>query len=369
MGQGRRPGPLALARRATLVACSLVAACGGSDPVAPDLSVEQPGDYAVGTTRFTATDSARARTLTMQAWYPTDAAPADVPFAMLEAEPDRTTYADLLAAAPAACPTRTTHVALDATPAAGSFPAVLFSHCHSCTRLSNATTAERLASHGFVVVSVDHEGDDLWNHLAGMDGDLDATTLQLRAGDLTFALDQLAAGSAPVTADLDHVGVFGHSFGAVTAGMVTESDARVSAGMALCAPMENPLTPGVTIANIDKPLGFVVAKEDNSITEFGNQLIRMNFTNALDSAWKIEIPDAGHWSVSDIDGLSDAFEPGCGEAMRQTDGTAFTYLDPATGRAIAAAYVTAFFEANLLGSAGARAYLSSAQLGVEADSH
>ena len=72
-------------------------------------------------------------------------------------------------------------------------------------------------------------------------------------------------------ADLTHVGVLGHSFGAVTAGRVAQLDTRFSAAAALCAPMENPLTPGVTLADIHVPLMFVVAIEDNSITEFGKR--------------------------------------------------------------------------------------------------
>ncbi|HEY0250456.1 MAG TPA: hypothetical protein VGC41_02975 [Kofleriaceae bacterium] len=147
--------------------------------------------------------------------------------------------------------------------------------------------------------------------------------------------------------------------GAVTAGRVAQLDSRISAAAALCAPMENPLTPGVTLSELDVPLMFMVAVEDNSITEFGNKFIRDNFTNATVPATKIEVPDAGHWSVSDLDGLTSAFAPGCGDAERQTDGSPFTYLDPLVGRRIASAYATAFFRATLEDDAGARAYLES----------
>src|SRR5262249_9530139 len=122
----------------------------------------------------------------------------------------------------------------------------------------------------------------------------------------------------------------------------------------------NPFVPGVTLAAITAPVMFVVAVEDNSITEFGNQFIRDNFTDATVPAVKLEIPDAGHWSISDLDGLVDAFAPGCGDAERQTDGEPFTYLDPDTGRAIAASYATAFFKAKLQDDALAARYLESA---------
>ena len=344
-----------------LVVASLCCAC-GSDPGVPfDLTVEQPGGWGVGTTRFMVTDATTSRTLVEQAWFPTPAAVTAADITTLEAAPLDAQYTQLLAAAPS-CPSRTLPVAVDGPVGTGTFPLVLISHCHSCTRLSNATTAIRLASHGFVVVSVEHAGDTLWEHLAGHDANLDSGELEVRAQDVRATLDAVVAGTTPISgmADLAHVGVLGHSFGAVTAGRVAQLDTRITAAAALCAPMENPLTPGVTLAEIHVPLMFVVAIEDNSITEFGNKFIRDNFTAATTAATKIEIPDAGHWSVSDLDGLVDIFAPGCGEAMRQTDGSDFTYLDPPTGRNIAASYATAFFSATLLDDAGAASYLRSA---------
>jgi predicted dienelactone hydrolase len=128
---------------------SLAVACGSSEP--PDRSVEAPGEFSVGTTRL---DVGRA----IQVWYPTASAPTEIAIESLEPEPVRSRYADLLAAAPA-CPTRRLEVALDGEISPGSFPLVVGSHCHSGTRLSNASSAIRLASHGFVVVTIDHAGD------------------------------------------------------------------------------------------------------------------------------------------------------------------------------------------------------------------
>jgi predicted dienelactone hydrolase len=344
-----------------------LAACGGTEP---DRSVEQPGTFSAGTRRFVVEDTTRGRQLTVQAWYPAEAGEAEVAMATLEAEPVRTQYAGLLATA-GACPSRTASVAVDAPAAPGSFPLLLFSHCHNCTRLSNATTAARLASHGFVVLAVDHADNTLWDHLAGHDADLDSAFLEVRAGDVRFVLDRVAAGETPVAGavDLGRVGVFGHSFGAVTAGRVAQLDDRIGAAAALCAPMENPLIQGVTLAELREPLLFLVAQEDNSITELGNLLLRNNFRDAPGPAWKLEVTDAGHWSVSDLDGLVDIFAPGCGTGVRQTDGEPFAYLEPETGRALTAAYVTAFFRATLDGDAGARAYLESEAFGVAADHH
>jgi dienelactone hydrolase len=294
----------------------------------------------------------------VQAWLPSTGTAAPTPIVSLEVEPVRARYEALLATAPS-CPSRMLPLTSDA-PATGEFPLVLISHCHSCTRLSNATTAVRLASHGFVAVSVEHAGDTLWELLDGVEAPLDTAELELRTGDVRAVLDAIAAGTTPVTAELTRTGVLGHSMGAVTAGRVAEVDGRISAAAALCAPVENPLIAGVTLANIDVPLLFVVAQEDNSITELGNLITRNNYRDAKPDAYKLEIPDAGHWSVSDLAGLVDTYKAGCGVAKRQTDSTEFTYLDPDTGRAITAAYATAFFAATLRDEAGARAYVESA---------
>ena len=346
------------------VALVALVACSSEAPI--DLAVEAPGPNSVGTARFEIQDAARSRDLIAQAWYPTDAVASDVAIESLEIDPVRARYTDLLAAAPA-CPSRTLPVTVDA-PAQTGLPLVMISHCHSCTRLSNATTAIRLASHGFAVVSVEHAGDTLWETLDGNEADIDTEELEVRTADIRVALDQVIAGGTPVGAvDSTRVGVLGHSMGAVTAGRVAETDPRIGAAAALCAPMENPLIAGVTLDQIAVPLMFVIAVEDNRITEFGNKFIRDNFTAATVPAVKLEIPDAGHWSVSDLDGLVDAFAPGCGDAERQTDGEPFTYLAPDAGRAIAASYATAFFKAKLLGDPASAGYLehASGSFGVE----
>ncbi len=346
---------------------------GGPDAgVAPDLSVEAAGPYPVGTATVTIADPARSRDLPTQLWYPADAsaaaaAAAGFGFAEFEVEPNRTAYADLLAAADPTCATRTAHAARDATPAAGRFPLIAMSHCHQCTRFSTASVAERLASHGYLVIAVDHVGNTLWDQLGGGGLPLDTTTLDLRVGDVERAIDAVMSLEPVIPRaiaqqfDGSTFGAIGHSFGAVTVGKVAQVDARIDAALALAAPMENPLLPGVTVAAIARPLGFVLAVEDNSITELGNNLIRGNYDRATAGAWKAEVADAGHWSVSDLVGVTTGFGPGCGAGTRQTDGQPFTYLDAATGRAITAAYATAFFGAYLKGDAGARAYLDAAR--------
>ncbi len=339
---------------------ALLVACGGGGGVEPDTSVERAGPYPVGTTQRTVNDPLRDnRELRVQSWYPAREeyraeaeAGFDVP--VFDSESGFSSiYQQLLDDAPEGCPTRVAHAAIDARPAeGGGFPIILFSHCHECTRYSSFTIAERLASHGFEVIAVDHTGNTLWNWVDGDGVDLDEEFLQVRAADLRFVIDALALDGP--------IGVFGHSYGSVTAGLVAQEDSRIQAAFGIAAPMENPLLEGVEIARLDMPLGFLVAQEDNSITELGNTFIRDNFAAATGAAWKFEVADAGHWSFSDLVGI-EPFPAGCGDAERQTNGDPFTYLPPETGRAIGAAYVTAFFKATLGFDAGAAAYLEEAR--------
>jgi len=152
----------------------------------------------------------------------------------------------------------------------------------------------------------------------------------------------------------------GHSFGSVTAGLFTQQDARIKAAVGIAAPMQNPLLPGVDMKKLKLPLMLLLAREDNSITVVGNQLLKINYTNAPGPAWKVEVDDAGHWSFSDIAGLYKSFVPGCGKAKRMTDDTVdFTYLPVADAQAIAASWITAFFSAHLKSDAGGTAFLAA----------
>ena len=328
-------------------------------PQADTAAVVDPatsGAWAVGHRRVVLDDAERP--LTVEVWYPAEAtaaspAGASVPDAFLTGDQQQT-YAALLVDSPE-CPTQSVEATAEAAQASGgAWPAVVFSHCHTCTRFSSFTMAQRLASHGIVVVAPDHAGNTLFDELAGDALGLSTDTLALRQGDGIAALDALLDGSLGIT-DIDAaaLGAVGHSFGSVTAGLIAQTDPRITAVMGIAAPMENPLLPGVEIASLEMPLLLVVAQEDNSITEAGNLLIRSNFEAAPGPAWEAEVADAGHWSFSDLCGLIENFQPGCGQDERQTaPGESFDYLDPAQGRAVISTLAAAFFLQHLTGQAG-----------------
>ncbi len=319
-----------------------------------------PGPYGAGH-RAVVLDADPTRPVPADLWYPTTAASTEVPMATLLTEAEASVYAPLLAAAPEACPTRTLDLAADAPVAGGGpWPLVAMSHCADCTRFSNASVAARLAGRGFVVLSVDHPGDTLFDDLAGAGLPLDTDTLALRTADLSAGVDAALDGTLGVDVDPTRVGVYGHSFGAVTAGMVLQSRLNeVHAGFFVGAPPENPLLPGVDAAALDAPVAFYRLLEDHSVGAAGNLLIDANYAEVPGPAWEIDLADGGHWSPSDLVGVVEDFEPGCGDDTRESGGAAFTYPDPARARAVTGAAAAAFFSTTLLDDPAGAVWLAS----------
>ncbi len=362
-----------------LLSLVVLPACEGSDPdtQTPDpLAVfEDFGPYAVGATTVVMHDAARDRELRVEVWYPaTEAARADMATGhgvelFVPAGDDRTAYLDLLRKAPEPGPTRTVHQARGAAALDGeAWPTVMFSHCMNCTRFSLFNVAGYMASHGFAFVAPDHAGGTLFDDLRGESASLDSAFLEVRAADISFVLDRILddeAAELPAFLqgrfDGERIGMAGHSFGAVTTGKVLSLDDRPKAGFPIAAPLESPLPEGVYLEDIDEPLAFVVAVEDNSITELGNVLIRQNFEAAKAPAWKIEIADAGHLSFTDICGIRSGFDPGCNPNHRaQVDPARdFTYIDLELARNITAAYMAAFFSHTLNDDALGLQYLGA----------
>ncbi len=333
-------------------------------------AVDAPGPYSVGHQRFTLTRGARAVEVSL--WYPTTAQAEAAPIESLLSEASREPYRALLDAAPASCPTRSLTVARsnDAesspAPASGPWPLVVYSHCVSCIPLSGASVAARLASHGIAVAAPSHAGE---LPFVSDPEPLDTDQLAVRVADLSAVLDALLSGAAEVPSALhgrfnaERVGALGHSFGSVSVGLLAQTDSRVKAVFGLAAPLENPLLPGVKVAEISVPVGLLIAQEDNSITEIGNRFMRDNFEALTAGGVEIEVLDAGHWSVSDLCGLVPAFEPGCGAGVRHSAerrGEDVDYLPVSAGISITQRYTTAFFRGHLHGEAAALADLAQA---------
>ena len=226
--------------------------------VLPMFSLPEPtGPYPVGTSILYLKDSTRiedaspaagsARELMVQLWYP--AQPSHNRFARYR-EPRET---DALSSYQSAI---LTHSRLDAPVAlAGApFPVILFNHAWGGRRTNDTFLTEELASHGYIVASIDHtynarlvafpDGRVVRGIAANDIDDPDSSTQErVRAiwnkelakwvADQRFVLDRLevmsrAAGSPWFgRLDTDHAGAIGHSFGGAAATAECALDRRV----------------------------------------------------------------------------------------------------------------------------------------------
>ncbi len=152
-----------------------------------------------------------------------------------------------------------THAIAGAAAAAGPFPVLLYNHGGGWTRFTSTFTTEELASHGYVVVSVGHNGfnrtqflpggasvipdtlafpepgGDLYDDAIGSWDFLDEHVFPEWVADAVFALDQLDAlnRDGPLAGRLDpeRIGAYGWSFGGATAIELSAIDERVRAAI------------------------------------------------------------------------------------------------------------------------------------------
>lgn len=125
---------------------------------------------------------------------------------------------------------RTVPVKIYRVKSAEAKPVIVFSHGLGGSRENGVYLAEHWARQGYVAVFVQHPGSDesVWKEagrgerLAAMKQAASGKSLLDRLGDIPFVLDQLELWNAESghalrgTLDLQHIGMTGHSFGAVT---------------------------------------------------------------------------------------------------------------------------------------------------------
>lgn len=142
-----------------------------------------------------------------------------------------------------------THSYVDAPALAVRRPVLLYSPGGADPRTIGTSLAEDLASHGSVVVTVDHPGETSEVDFPGRppriieitpevqtDPVLNRTMMTTRFADLSFVLDELERlapsalpGNLRRALDLRRVGAYGHSAGGATAAQTMDQDRRIRA--------------------------------------------------------------------------------------------------------------------------------------------
>lgn len=235
-------------------------------PKIPDRPFVRPGGpFPVGTRDYDWVDSSRdepytrdpsdRRHVLVQVWYPAVAAAGDTAHYLLRPGDFASRLGGFVARK-----ARTNSV-LDAPLAPDAvFPVLLYNHGGAWTRWSATFTTEWLASHGYVVVSVEHFGfnqtvkyadgtpfkaDTLGFPKGTGNGVEDARqswayledpVFKIWKADARFALDRMEAlnrepGPFQGRLDLTRVGAFGWSFGGALSVQLSKDDPRIAAAI------------------------------------------------------------------------------------------------------------------------------------------
>lgn len=274
-----------------MTASSVILLClagAGLSYAIPMFSFPKPtGPYMVGTRIIYMQDGGRKedagsdhnidRELIVQIWYPSVS--SSNPFAPYRRRADskfKNSYQSLL-------PTNSrldSSIASEGSP----FPVILFAHGWGGTRIQNTFLTEDLASHGYVVVSIDHtytagrvalpdgrvidaiEGSPIIDLGTMSPNDTEAfwnRELEKWTADQIFVLNRLEADNRDSHSfwykhlDTNLVGAIGHSFGGSAALRICSVDHRVRSGINMDGWTFN----GVRDRPADKPMMFMFEED------------------------------------------------------------------------------------------------------------
>jgi len=261
-----------------------------------------------------------------------------------------------------------TEAVRDAEPRAshGPYPVILFSHGSMSIRFQSTFLTTYLASHGYVVISPDHEGNTFAQLEEGNVLSLDAQLESLlnRPQDLLFVLDRYSElpedDSLFEMLDVERVGVSGHSFGAVTTLRVAGMDSRIDAIAPQC-----PAGYSFTWLDIEKPLEEIgipvmlqMAEDDRTTPAAMAESI---WEHVRAPGYYLSLQTAGHFTYSDLcrlgtDVIKEVEAAGIGGGILG-DGCGEENLIPDIALPIIRNYTIGFFNTYLRESEGSKTYL------------
>jgi predicted dienelactone hydrolase len=342
---------------------------------------EPSGKYAIGTVSRQLTDESRTETLGDQpggkrelmvnVWYPVDPDqangkpkehyPGDLGEAISLVFGFPKQLFDYVGLVP-------THVVDGATVSSDKdhYPVVLFSPGVRSTRFQSLTAIEELVSNGYIVVGMDHPYTSAKvtfpdGHAVLYSPDPEYPTsaeayeqnikgVGIRVEDSRFVLDTLEAwnvqdpgGLLEGKLDLDHVGIFGHSYGGATTAEALAQDDRFKAGVSL----EGGFWGDVAHTGLKQPFMYMMtggtAKMlDPSITN-KDKVFYEEFITDLDSAMTHSTSDTYYLTVEPF------FHQSFTDLALLAPSLFAKEIDPVHSVNITRSYVRAFFDQYLKG--------------------
>ena len=296
---------------------------------------EPSGPYTIGTTIYHLVDKNRPeifgddpggdREMMLQVWYPAEPDSSETPGPYF----DQLDVAAPVIAERLGLPSfflghldlAKTHAVTDAPPYSDglNYPMLLFSHGFAGLRMQNTAQFEELASHGYIVASVDHTYDSVITILpdervilhhgqsimpegvstAQSGRQLVTVRVQDLATSLTFLEEQNSDPDSLLfeQIDLNNIGVLGHSTGGATAIEFCASYNQCQAVLSLDAWVE-PLAEATLGQSLSQPSMFLTTKEWFGIE---NQSIGEKFVDLQSQdSYHVSIAGMGHNNFSDI---------------------------------------------------------------------
>lgn len=260
------------------------------------------------------------------------------------------------------------------------YPVLIFSHGAFGVRMSNASAFRELASHGYIVASIDHTyhsfytsfqdgeivivNNEFINNAIGVTaGDISGDEtfkithewLDLRTADVELVIDSLKSGELGTSGeilkghmDFNRIGLFGHSLGGASSAQVAREREDVKAAIILDGTMigdiigvNNDNTEILTDESFNKPLMQMYNSEFlNAEYRKGNYSPNINaYENGTHASYSLCIKDSGHLNFTDLPRISPFL------SERLGIGT----IDSLKCIKIVNAYTLAFFEKHLKG--------------------
>ncbi|MFK4475104.1 putative dienelactone hydrolase [Paenibacillus sp. RC73] len=366
----------------TMVVMALTAGSMYLTHVLPAFSLPEPtGKYAIGTISQHLTDQSRDETLSavpgdkrelmVNVWYPVD---PDV----AKQKPKEPYPAELGEAISLVfgipkqlfsyLTTIPTHVVQGAeiSNAEAKYPVLLFSPGVRSTRFQSMTAVEELVSHGYIVVGMDHPYSSA--KVSFPDGRVIPYTpepefptsaelyennvkgVSIRAADSRFVLDTLTTwntqdpnGLFEGKLDLEHVGIFGHSYGGATTAETLAQDQRFKAGVSLeggfwgtvaHTGLQQPFMYMMTGTTAESLKPSVTKKDKVFYTEFAPDL-KSVMTKSQNDTYYLTVDKLFHQSFTDLALISPSLFA--------------KNIDPVHNIDITRSYVRAFFDQYLKG--------------------
>lgn len=348
--------------------------CAAGPQHAPDPAVWGPFPVGVRTEWIDLYDhQGKPRKIRIEIWYPTTEKFRDGPFDAIDFYEDAPPDAkDTVQKYQGQLPPIEVEVTRDSPVRSsdGPYPLVVFSHGAYGVRFQSVFYTVPLASHGYVVASMDHTGNTIYDLLAEDGYNLDDMILSaldrpydtvMTIAHMTYRVtkkDDPFYGAIDTTA----IGLSGHSFGGLTSVLVPFIDPRIKAVVA-----HSPATSmlgmlGYKLEEFPIPILIQGGKLDKTLKP--DSEIYPAYAKLPAPKFEFMLETAGHFTYSDIcllDLVYIANSMGIEDADNALgDGCADYNLDPDIAHPIINQFAIGFFNYYLQGSKGSLKYFDGA---------